>query len=82
MRGVAVFIRSGLDIVIQHEQSDSNGRLIMLSKKIKDKKHFLINLCLFVVRIKCRIALRGVYLDSDSNVILQVDMVETQLIIP
>ena len=28
-RGVAVLIRSGLDIVIQHEHCDSKGRLIM-----------------------------------------------------
>jgi len=36
-RGVAVLIRSGLDIVIQHEHCDSKGRVIMLSAKIKDK---------------------------------------------
>ena len=37
-RGVAVLIRSGLDIAIQHEHCDSKGRLIMLNAKIIDKK--------------------------------------------
>jgi len=43
-RGVAVLLRSGLDIVIQHEHCDSKGRLIMLNAKIKNKNYFLINL--------------------------------------
>lgn len=74
-RGVAVLIRSGLDI-FQHEYCDSKGRLIMLNAQIKDKNYFLINLygpnkdaeavCLYQ---DLSTTLRGIDLDSDSNVI-------------
>ena len=76
-RGVAVLIRSGLDIVFQHEYCDSKGRLIMLKVQIKDKNYFLINLygpnkdaeavCFYQ---DLSTTLRGVDLDSDSNVIV------------
>ena len=79
-RGVAVLIRSGLDIVIQHKQCDLKGRLIMLNAKIKDKNYFLINLygpnkdaeavCFYQ---DLSTTLRGIDLDGDSNVIVGGD---------
>ena len=79
-RGVAVLIGTGLVIVIQHEYSDSKGRLIMLNAKIKDKNYFPINLYgpnkdVEAVRFyqDLSITLRGFDLDSDSNVILGGD---------
>ena len=42
-RGVAVLIRKGLDIVIEHELPDPNGRMILLKMLINDKKYFLVN---------------------------------------
>ena len=79
-RGVAVLIRSSLDIVIQHEHCDSKGRLLMLNAKIKDKNYFLINLYgpnkdAEPVRFyqDLSITLRGIDLDSDSNLIVGGD---------
>jgi len=79
-RGVAVLIRRGLDIVIQHEHCDSKGRLIMLNAKIKDKNYFLVNLHgpnkdAEAVRFyqDLSTALRGIDLDSDRNVIVGGD---------
>ena len=79
-RGVAVLIRSGLDIVILHEHCDSKGRLIMLNAKIKDKNYLLVNLygpnkdaeavCFYQ---DLSTTLRGIDLDSDSNVIVGGD---------
>ena len=43
-KGFVVLIRSGLDNVIEHEQCDSKGWLIMLNAKFKDKNTFPINL--------------------------------------
>ena len=40
-RGVAVLIRNGLDIVIQHELRDSNGRMLLLKVLINDTNYFL-----------------------------------------
>ena len=42
-RGVAVLIRNGLDIVIQHELQDPNGRLLLLKALINDKTYTPIN---------------------------------------
>lgn len=38
-----MLIKSGLDIVIEHEIQDLKGRSIMLEKKIKDKNYDLVN---------------------------------------
>ena len=80
VRGVAVLIRSGLDIVIQHEHCDLKGRLIMLNAKIKDKNYCLINLYgpnkdAEAVRFYQDLSttLQGIDLDSDSNVIVGGD---------
>ena len=79
-RGVAVLIRSSLDIVIQHEHCDSKGRLLMLNAKIKDKNYFLINLYgpnkdAEPVRFyqDLSITLRGIDLNSDSNLVVDGD---------
>ena len=79
-RGVAVLIRSGLDIVISHEHCDSVGWLIMLNAKIKDKNYFLINLYgpnkdAEALRFYQDLSttLRGLDLDSDSNVVIGGD---------
>ena len=42
-RGVAVLIRKGLDIVIEHKLRDPNGRMLLLKMLINDKKYFLVN---------------------------------------
>ena len=76
-RGVAVLIRSCLDKVIQHEHYDSKGWLIMLNAKCKEKNNFLINFYgpnkdAEAVRgfyQDLSITLRGIDLDSDSNVV-------------
>ena len=47
-RGVAVLIKSGLDIVIRHELLNPNGRSIILKVKRKDKNYLLI----FMVQTK------------------------------
>jgi len=69
-----------LDIVFQHEYCDSKGRLIMLNVQIKDENCFLINLYgpikdAEAVRFYQDLStpLRGVDLDSDSNVIVGGD---------
>ena len=79
-RGVAVLVRSGLDIVIQHKQCDLKGRLIMLNAKVNDKNYFLINLYgpnkdAEAVRFYQDLSttLRGIDLDGDSNVIVGGD---------
>ena len=43
-RGVAVLIKRGLDIVIQQELLNSNGRSIVLKALIKDKSYLLANI--------------------------------------
>ena len=40
VRGVAVLIRKGLDIVIEHELRDPNGRMLLLKMLINEKKYF------------------------------------------
>ena len=69
-----------MDIVIQHEHCDLKGRLIVLNAKIKDKNYFLINLYgpnkdAEAVRFYQDLSttLRGIDLDSDSNVIVGGD---------
>ena len=69
-------IRSGLDIIIQHEHSDSKGRLIMLNEKINDKNYFLINLYgankdTGAVRFYQDFFRFFIDLSSDSNVIVE-----------
>ena len=75
-KGVSVLIGSGLDKVIQHEHYDSKGWLIMLNAKFKEKNNFLINFYgpnkdAEAVRFyqDLSITLRGIDLDSDSNVV-------------
>ena len=75
-KGVSVLIGSGLDKVIQHEHHDSKGWLIMLNAKFKEKNNFLINFYgpnkdAEAVRFyqDLSITLRGIDLDSDSNVV-------------
>ena len=65
-----------MDIVFQHEYCDSKGRLMMSNAQIKDKNYFLINLYgpnkdAEAVRFYQDLSttLRGVDLDSDSNVV-------------
>ena len=43
-RGVAIFIRKGLDHKIVHSVTDSNGRLIILSIEIQDVLYKIINI--------------------------------------
>ena len=43
-RGVAVLIKRGLDIVVEQELLNSNGRLIVLKSLIKDKRYLLANI--------------------------------------
>ena len=43
-RGVAVLIKRGLDIVVEEELLNSNGRLIVLKSLIKDKRYLLANI--------------------------------------
>lgn len=38
-----MLIRKGLDIVIEHELPDPNGRMLLLKMLINDKKYFLVN---------------------------------------
>jgi len=38
-----VLIRKGLDIVIEHELQNPNGRVLLLKMLINDKKYFLVN---------------------------------------
>ena len=38
-----MLIRKGLDIVIEHELRDSNGRMLLLKMLINEKKYFLVN---------------------------------------
>ena len=42
-RSVAVLIRKGLDIVIEHKLRDPNGRMLLLKMLINEKKYFLVN---------------------------------------
>lgn len=79
-RGVAVLIKSGLDIVIQHELLNSNGRLIILKVKIKDKNYLLANIyCPNKNKEKIRFyqnlsaTLRRIDPDSDHNIIIGGD---------
>ena len=43
-RGVAVLIKRGLDIVVEQELLNSNGRSIILKTLIKDKRYLLANI--------------------------------------
>ena len=43
-RGVAVLIKRGLDIVVEQELPNSNGRSIVLKTLIKDKRYLLANI--------------------------------------
>ncbi|KAL9961456.1 hypothetical protein ACROYT_G030398 [Oculina patagonica] len=79
-RGVAVLIKSGLDIVIQHELLKSNGRSIVLKVRIKDKNYLLVNLYgpnkdAEAVRFYQNLSatLREMDPDSDDNIIIGGD---------
>ena len=76
MSGVAVLIKSGLDIVIQHELLNPNGRSIILKVKMKDKNYLLVNLygpnkdaeaVQFYQNLSA--TLRGIDPPSDDNII-------------
>ena len=43
-RGVAVLIKRGLDIVVEQELPNSNGRSIVLKTLMKDKRYLLANI--------------------------------------
>ena len=79
-RGVAVLIKSSLDIVIQHKLLNSNGRSITLKVKIKDKNYLLVNLYgpnkdAEAVRFYQNLSatLREIDPDSDDNIIIGGD---------
>ena len=38
-----MLIRNGLDILIEHELRDPNGRMLLLKMLINEKKYFLVN---------------------------------------
>ena len=75
-RGVAVLIRKGLDILIEHELRDPNGRMLLLKMLINDKKIFsgpnkdaeAINFFQYLST-----TLRAMDFESDNNVIIGGD---------
>ena len=75
-----MLIKSGLDIVIEHEIQDPKGRLTMLKAKIKDKNYYLVNVygpnkdaeaVRFYQDLSAK--LREMEPDSDDNVIIGGD---------
>ena len=49
-KGVAVLIKRGLDIVVEQELQNSNGRSIILKTLIKDKKYLLANIFMVLTK--------------------------------
>ena len=79
-RGVAVLIRKGLYIVIEHELRDSDGRMLLLKMLMNEKKYFLVNVygpnkdaeaIKFFQYLST--TLRGMDFESDDNVIIRGD---------
>ena len=79
-RGVAVLIRNGLDIALQHELRDPNGRMLLLKALINGKSYTLINIygpnkdpeaVKFFQNLST--TLRELKLESDDNVIIGGD---------
>ena len=79
-RGVAVLIKRGLDIVIQQELLNFNGRSIILKALIKDKRYTLANIYgpnkdAEAVRFYQNLSatLRKMDADSDDNIVVGGD---------
>ena len=67
-----MLIKSGLDIVIEHEIQDPKGRLTILKAKIKDKNYYLVNVYgpnkdAGVVRFYQDLSAKLLEMEPDSN---------------